>query len=115
MRTLYILMSDYLVCVWLLVITKSSNLQIANVEAAHRYLKHFLKSPKSSHEVRIAVDSSLLNEATERSAGSNSARSTTDSRQSMLSSSQLRFEELQIFLHTDFDIQQIVVGVEYPI
>ncbi|MCP9260407.1 DNA mismatch repair protein Msh6 [Dirofilaria immitis] len=58
-----------------------SQVKISNVELAHKYLKHHLKSAKSSNEVRITVDSNQLNSAIDKNSGNSSTRSTVESHQ----------------------------------
>ncbi|VDN01800.1 unnamed protein product [Thelazia callipaeda] len=53
-----------------------SEVKISNVEMAHRFVEHTLKSTGSSHEVRITVDSNQLNSAVD-----NSTRPTAGSHQ----------------------------------
>ncbi|CAG9534922.1 unnamed protein product [Cercopithifilaria johnstoni] len=58
-----------------------SQVKISNIELAHRYLKHHLKSPTSSHEVRITIDSSKPSSAIDKNDCNSSACSTAEPHQ----------------------------------
>ncbi|VDK65860.1 unnamed protein product [Onchocerca ochengi] len=58
-----------------------SQVKISDIKLAQRYLKHHLKSPTSSHEVRINVDSNQISNAVDKSSGNSSTRSTVESHQ----------------------------------
>ncbi|VDO26763.1 unnamed protein product [Onchocerca flexuosa] len=55
-----------------------SQVKISDIKLAQKYLKHNLKSPKSSHEVHINIDSNQMSSAIDKSSGNSSTRSTVD-------------------------------------